>query len=1201
MIVHAGAVGRCRWRRRRSPTAPWRSTATARRRRRRARDAAPSSATSSSIAACSCPARQRPPAPRALARAACRAATAWCLGAAPRCATRSADHDRRRSARAAAKAMAARGTVAVADITNDGGAAPLFADAGIEARVLRRAHRACAASRRAARAGHAQTAARDLHLRRGRAAHARGARRRPHRVDPRRGRSGRGGLARRRRRARSPSCSPSATRCRDGAAAACGRSPGSTRSASSAPGTLLVHLTVADADSLASAPPATARSPSCARARTCTSAAGCRPSARIRAAGLRAALGTDSLASSPVARRARRAAGAGARRRRARLAAARRDARRRARARLAAPRRARARHAPGPHRARRRSHARSPTRSPGSHTKAPTRRSRRLALSRARDRIMTTLASVGALRAPGRAAAHRLRAAVRARRRGARLRVRARRRFALARLVAHRRRRRRRAHRRDGASTASSIAASTPPTRAPPSASCRAARSRPPARVALTLAAAARVRRRRRAARPLAARCSSPLALAILLGYSLAKRFTWATHLWLGVALGGAPAGAWIAVTGGFGWAPLALSLAVACWVAGFDIIYASQDVALRSRARPRLDPGALRRRRRAPSSRALLHVGCRRRPDRASACCCTSASSTSPASPSSPPRSSTSTHRLAHRSVARRPRLLQPQRLGQPRSSPPARSWRRSVIVPSSSARRRSRRRGCAPSRRRCPRRRQPRRVAASTARTRRLAARGCAPARSPLRRRRVGAAPLRAIRRRAPPPRAARSSVDTPLGPLSVGGDALVLAFGPCSVDERRRSSRTAEAARDGRRAPAPRRRVQAAHLAVCVSGPRRRRPAAAPPRRRRVRPRGGQRSDRRSLARAASPSTASWCSSARARWRSTPLLKAAARCGRPLLLKRGFGATVDEWLLAAEYLLDGGAPGVILCERGIRTFEPGTRATLDLGGLALARLRTGLPILADPSHAAGTRALVAPLARAAVAAGADGLIVECHPEPGRARSDGPQALAPDDARRAGSRVAAARRARPPGAEVAVMLDAHARPQTTNPSRGAPRRRGDRRPDGVLGLQSGHGPPVGDPVPCRPSRSPRPSSAIGSQLSTGAVSMALSDLQKWGVVKKAWRPASGATSTSPRPASGRWCRACSASASWRSCARPSTRSSRAQAGRPSCAPAADADDKKRIKFIEGRLESLLTLSRIGEGLLDDAVRRASRSIRSR
>jgi 3-deoxy-7-phosphoheptulonate synthase len=126
---------------------------------------------------------------------------------------------------------------------------------------------------------------------------------------------------------------------------------------------------------------------------------------------------------------------------------------------------------------------------------------------------------------------------------------------------------------------------------------------------------------------------------------------------------------------------------------------------------------------------------------------------------------------------------------------------------------------------------------------------------------------------------------------------------------------------------------------------------------------------------------------------------LLRAAARANRAVLLKRGFAATVEEWLHAAEYLLDGGAPGVILCERGIRSFEPSTRATLDLGGLVQAKLRTRLPILADPSHAAGTRALVAPLARAAIAAGADGLIVECHADPGRARSDGPQALTLDE----------------------------------------------------------------------------------------------------------------------------------------------------------------------------------------------------------
>lgn len=122
---------------------------------------------------------------------------------------------------------------------------------------------------------------------------------------------------------------------------------------------------------------------------------------------------------------------------------------------------------------------------------------------------------------------------------------------------------------------------------------------------------------------------------------------------------------------------------------------------------------------------------------------------------------------------------------------------------------------------------------------------------------------------------------------------------------------------------------------------------------------------------------------------------LLRAAARCGRPILLKRGFGATIDEWLGAAEHLLSAGAPAVILCERGIRSFEPATRATLDLGGMVAARLRTAIPILIDPSHAAGSRGLVRPLALAGIAAGADGLLVECHPEPCESRSDAAQAL--------------------------------------------------------------------------------------------------------------------------------------------------------------------------------------------------------------
>ncbi|HVS19188.1 MAG TPA: 3-deoxy-7-phosphoheptulonate synthase [Planctomycetota bacterium] len=122
---------------------------------------------------------------------------------------------------------------------------------------------------------------------------------------------------------------------------------------------------------------------------------------------------------------------------------------------------------------------------------------------------------------------------------------------------------------------------------------------------------------------------------------------------------------------------------------------------------------------------------------------------------------------------------------------------------------------------------------------------------------------------------------------------------------------------------------------------------------------------------------------------------LLKAVAHCGLPVVLKRGLAATVDEWLAAAEYL--AGAAPVILCERGIRTFERATRNTLDLTVLPLLREWTHLPILVDPAHAAGIARVVPPLARAAVAAGADGVAVEVHPRPSEALSDGPQALLP------------------------------------------------------------------------------------------------------------------------------------------------------------------------------------------------------------
>jgi 3-deoxy-7-phosphoheptulonate synthase len=123
---------------------------------------------------------------------------------------------------------------------------------------------------------------------------------------------------------------------------------------------------------------------------------------------------------------------------------------------------------------------------------------------------------------------------------------------------------------------------------------------------------------------------------------------------------------------------------------------------------------------------------------------------------------------------------------------------------------------------------------------------------------------------------------------------------------------------------------------------------------------------------------------------------LLRAVGATGAAVLLKRGPGATLEEWLLAAEHLLAAGARGVAFCERGVRGFDPSTRHTLDLCGVALLAAR-GQPVVVDPSHAAGRRDLVLPLGRAAVAAGAHGLLVEVHPDPAAARCDGPQALDP------------------------------------------------------------------------------------------------------------------------------------------------------------------------------------------------------------
>jgi 3-deoxy-7-phosphoheptulonate synthase len=124
---------------------------------------------------------------------------------------------------------------------------------------------------------------------------------------------------------------------------------------------------------------------------------------------------------------------------------------------------------------------------------------------------------------------------------------------------------------------------------------------------------------------------------------------------------------------------------------------------------------------------------------------------------------------------------------------------------------------------------------------------------------------------------------------------------------------------------------------------------------------------------------------------------LLKRAGRSGKPILLKRGLSATIQELLLSAEYILAEGNPNVILCERGVRGFDPATRNILDLSAIAVVHGLSHLPIIADPSHGTGHRDMVTPMARAAVAAGADGLLVEVHPSPDRALSDGAQSLYP------------------------------------------------------------------------------------------------------------------------------------------------------------------------------------------------------------
>ena len=126
---------------------------------------------------------------------------------------------------------------------------------------------------------------------------------------------------------------------------------------------------------------------------------------------------------------------------------------------------------------------------------------------------------------------------------------------------------------------------------------------------------------------------------------------------------------------------------------------------------------------------------------------------------------------------------------------------------------------------------------------------------------------------------------------------------------------------------------------------------------------------------------------------------LLKQVGRTKTPILLKRGLSASIEEWLMAAEYIMAGGNDNVILCERGIRTFETATRNTLDLSAIPVVKRLSHLPVIVDPSHATGYWYLVEPLAKAAIMAGADGLMVEVHNDPKNALSDGQQSIKPEN----------------------------------------------------------------------------------------------------------------------------------------------------------------------------------------------------------
>jgi 3-deoxy-7-phosphoheptulonate synthase len=240
-------------------------------------------------------------------------------------------------------------------------------------------------------------------------------------------------------------------------------------------------------------------------------------------------------------------------------------------------------------------------------------------------------------------------------------------------------------------------------------------------------------------------------------------------------------------------------------------------------------------------------------------------------------------------------------------------------------------------------------------------------------------------------------RGDTVIPVGDAEIGGDRPVLIAGPCSVESREQILRAAEAVAEAgghllrggcfkpRTSPYSFQGLGAEGLDLLAEA--------------------GRRFDLPVITEVLAPGDVA-AVAARAdvlqigarNMQNFPLLKAAGRADRPVMLKRGMMATVEEWLAAAEYVVGHGNPDVFLCERGIQTFADATRYTLDLSSVPVARERTHLPVVVDPSHAAGTRRWVPPLVRAALGAGADGVMVEAHPNPDAALSDGPQSLSLD-----------------------------------------------------------------------------------------------------------------------------------------------------------------------------------------------------------